>query len=290
MTYTEAKNAAEAGMMSKFEALKTVVSGKVSLSAYEKAKGELVKAILEYNTAVKNELFESYSKEEKPIIAAVNAFTLPVKDLKETINDRGITTSVELKDKTARLDINEFVEFIGGDKNWLYKCADLLHMLQLRELDLFNLTEAELAKQSLLVVRAVTDGKKAEKNAEAAEKAYEAAKAAKTPAAGRLKKVAEAARDYADSFKNPVSNTSLVKTVQEIYDLAIYEDNGSGKNAHKATNKDVLFIQDAAISYDRKAKCGLRSMNTHNFQLVIVSILHRVLNNVAYTIKCPKAN
>lgn len=290
MTYTEAKNAAEAGMKSKFEALKTVVSGKVSLAAYEKAKVELNASINEYNEAVKNELFESYSKEEKPIIAAVNAFTVPVVVLKETLNDRGITTAIELKGKTSRLDINEFVEFIGGDKTWLYKCADLLHMLQLREMDLFSLTDAELSKQSLLVVRAVTDGKKADARAKAAETAYEKAKAAKSKEAGRLKKIAESAREYADSFKNPVSNTSLVKTVQEIYDLAIYEDNGSGKNAHKATNKDVLFIQDAAISYDRKAKCGLRSMNARNFQLVIVSILHRVLNDVAYTLKCPKNN
>lgn len=80
----------------------------------------------------------------------------------------------------------------------------------------------------------------------------------------------------------PDSNRQVEKLLQAIVDATI------GADQHKVTVHDVAFLEDACYSYNKKAYCGIRSMNAKAFYNVVVSVLYRMLTNSVYEIQNAK--
>lgn len=242
----KAKAIADADLASAQTALKSK-----NLDAYEAAKAKLVKSVDEWNACLKKQAYSGFAATDEPLATAIRTFYITTYKIKEAHDkDTGKTVSIDtIPNEKTRIDIEDFVEFAGLDKEWIHDCAKLLALLQLRKTDIYTLKPSELAEKSYFFMSAV-----------------------------RKKKDGE----------TPDSNTKIVAMLQKIVDAAIFEDNGKGLNKHKCTYRDVAFIEDCAHQFDPKAKAGIKSLKTRGFQTVMVSVLYTMLTGENYIVSNAK--
>ncbi len=234
----------------KLEAVRTALREK-DLAAYGTAMTALKNAVNDWNTLLCKRMYTEFLRAENPMIAAVEAFYIEIRKIKEDKADKSETvTGVNIETKKARIDLEKFCEFSDGELSltWAHDSAKLLALLSLRETDVYNIKPSELAKKSFYFASQV-----------------------------RAKKEGE----------TPDSNTQIVRLLQKIIDEAIFVDDGTGKNKYKCTNHDLAFIQDAVTKMDTKEKCTIAMLNERQFKTVMMSVFAHCLGE-AYKVKPAK--
>lgn len=219
------------------------------LAKYNAAMATLQKDVLEVNKMRCKVDYCKFMEDANPVIAAVKQFYVNKKRVKETRDkETGAITAVNLEDKKARIDLEEFYDFAELPKNWTTDAAHLLAKLALRETNVFAIKPSELSAKSFYFIQQV-----------------------------RSKQ----------SGDTPDSNTQIVRLLQKIIDEMIFVDNGDGKNAYKCTSHDLAFIHDAVTKMDTKEKCTIATMNERQFKTVLMSVLAHCLGE-AYKVKAAK--
>ena len=221
------------------------------LDAYGNGMTALKKAVGELNVVLCRKQYSEILKSPAPIIAAVNAFYIDTVKIKEERGkDSEKVTGVNIEPKKSRIDLEKFCEFGDLDRTWAKLCNELLALLTLREVNVFAMKPADLAKHSNYFI-----------------------------AQARAKKEGE----------TPDSNTQVVKLLQRIIDAAIFVDDGTGKNAYKCTNHDLAFIQDSVTKRETKDKCTVGMLNERQFKGVMLDVFAHCLGE-AYKVKSSQKN
>lgn len=232
----------------KLEELRTALRDK-DLEKYNDCLTVLKKSVDDLNKVMCNMQYAEFLKAENPIIAAVQAFYVDVYKVKEDrAKESEAIVGVNLERKKSRVDLKKFCVFGELPLTWSYDASKLLALLSLREVDVYAIKPAELAKKSFYFAAQV-----------------------------RAKKEGE----------TPDSNTQIVRLLQKIIDETVFVDDGTGKNRYKCTNHDMAFIQDAVTKLDTKEKCTIAMLNERQFETVIVSVLAHCLGE-AYKVKPAK--
>lgn len=222
-----------------------------NIDEYETAKVDLEKTVKELTKVTRELAYEQFMKAENPLMAALEQFYVTSYRVKEEKGKEGedegktIGLSVAANEK-QRIDFDDFCDYASLDREWLHDCAKLLVLLQIRKTDIYNMTASELKQYSENFKSAV-----------------------------RAKKAGE----------TPDSNTKIVALLQRIVDETIFVDNGNGKNKHKCTCRDIVFIEDCAHQFNPKAKAGIKSLSVRVFQTVMSSVLYSILTGEGYTVK-----
>lgn len=222
-----------------------------NLDTYGDSMTALKKAVGELNVVLCRKQYSEILKSPTPIIAAVNAFYIDTVKIKEERGkDSEKVTGVNIEPKKSRIDLEKFCEFGDIDRTWAKLCNELLALLTLREVNVFAMKPADLAKHSNYFI-----------------------------AQARAKKEGE----------TPDSNTQVVKLLQRIIDAAIFVDDGTGKNAYKCTNHDLAFIQDSVTKRETKDKCTVGMLNERQFKGVMLDVFAHCLGE-AYKVKSSQKN
>ena len=222
---------------------------KKDLTKYNTAMATLQKDVQEVNKMRCKVEYCKFLETDTPMIAAVRQFYINKQRVKETRSkDDGSITGVNLEDKKARIDLEDFCDFGELPKKWTKDAAHLLAKLVLRETNVFAIKPSELSAKSFYFIHQV-----------------------------RAKQ----------EGKTPDSNTQIVRLLQTIIDEMVFVDNGEGKNAYKCTSHDLAFIHDAVTKMDAKEKCTIATMNERQFKTVLMSVLAHCLGE-AYKVKAVK--
>lgn len=80
----------------------------------------------------------------------------------------------------------------------------------------------------------------------------------------------------AENGGSPDSNTQICKKLQGIIDKT--------KIGGRITNKDMLFIQEAAFGHDTKGKCTLKAINDKRFVLVVFNVMNHFAAGTPYSV------
>lgn len=230
-----------------------VALGSKNIDEYKKSKKVLDEKVRDWNIVRDKLLYTELLSAENPMIEAVQRFYKMDKKVKEeTSKDDDTITDVKFDYKKARIDLRAFCEYASLDLSWAEDSAKLLDLLSLREIDVFTMSPAELAKKSYYFIS------KANKKMEG---------------------------------ETPDSNTQIVRLLQQIIDEAIFVDDGNGKNVYKCTSHDIAFIQDSATKMDTKEKCTITMMKPRFFESVMMGVFAHCLGE-KYSVKVnkPKKN
>ena len=224
------------------DALRTAVHK--DTDTYNMCKENLDKELTSLNSAVKTQVYVQLAESPMPIAKAVATYYITsYKLVEEHDKTTGAIKGLDIAKVTnTRLNIADFVKFAKLDKDWLYKCDQLLALMQLRKTDVYALSEADLLATSPFFIRKANE-----------------------KLAGNT----------------PDSNTQVVKLLQEIVNETI----GNGEQKYKVTIHDIMFIEDAVYSYNRKAECAIKATRSAQFVYVIVSVLFKILNDKAYEVQ-----
>lgn len=243
---------AEDDANAKLEAVRAALIAK-NLEAYGNAMTALKKAVGDWNILLSKRKYTEFLEADNPIIAAVDAFRIETRKIKEErAKDSETITSVNIEVKKDIINLAKFCEFSDGQLSldWAHDSAKLLALLSLRETDVYAIKPSELTKKSFYFISAAN----AKKNGD-----------------------------------TPDSNTQIVRLLQKIIDEAIFVDDGTGKNKYKCTSHDIAFIQDAVTKMDTKEKCTIAMLNERQFRLVMMNVFAHCLG-VAYKVKPAKVS
>ena len=86
-----------------------------------------------------------------------------------------------------------------------------------------------------------------------------------------------------DSIANPISNTQMLKMLQQVLDKIIYEDN-NGKNKYQAKSQDVAWLLFTYGRKDSKGRLTLKLADHKQFRKVLADVLHRIVTNTNYKV------
>lgn len=222
------------------------------LNEYGNAMAQLTKAVKALNEHICRAEYVKFTLEEHPMIAAIKQFKIETVVIKEEKNkESGIVVGVKLNKRETNIDLLKFCEFVQIDKTWAHEAFHLLELLALREADVFKMNPSELAKRT----RYFCEKAAAKKNGE-----------------------------------TPDSNTQIVKQLQKVVDLAIFVDDGNGKNSYKCTNHDIAFILDAATKIDTKEKGTIAMVKERDFRIIMLNVFSHCIGEIeAYKVVAPKA-
>lgn len=222
------------------------------LTEYGNAMTQLTKAVKALNEYICRAEYVKFAEAEHPMIAAIKQFRIEIVEPKEEKSkESGIVIGVKLNTRKTNIDLLKFCEFVKIDSTWAHESFHLLELLALSETDVFKMKPSDLAKRS----RYFCEKAAAKKNGE-----------------------------------TPDSNTQIVKQLQKIVDLAIFVDDGNGKNAYKCTNHDIAFILDAATKIDTKEKGTIAMVNERQFRIIMLNVFAHCIGEIeAYKVIAPKA-
>lgn len=208
------------------------------------------KKIAEYTALVRQDCYETCKESEHPLKAAVTMLsfvTIATKDEKE--GEAKIPVR-KLVDKERQIDLGKLYQYcgkIGHDANWLYMA------------ERFN---------CLLTARKVK-----ELNAKIIAKGDKAISLKELDNSFTMSAIAKSI----DLGENPVSNTKLLKTLQNIVTAML----GDG---YKATSHDVNYLLEA---YTRKSRKALTIQTANNKALrgYLAEICHRIVTDGQYGVE-----
>lgn len=83
--------------------------------------------------------------------------------------------------------------------------------------------------------------------------------------------------------KNPVSNTSMAETLQEIVDAIVFVDNGKGLNTLKVKNCDAKYVH-SAFTKDSNKGVGLDTKSASQMEKVITKMIHHLITGDPYIV------
>lgn len=217
---------------------------------------------IEVESALLNDALANYAKhKETAVFAKLMEEPIPMKAafvmqdykiLSARFDEDG---TVEINERTKGIDFPKFSKKAGVKMDWVYKAYALS-----KEIFARHAIEIGVSSEALKDI----------------DDTYAMAKIArdinmgKRPASG-------------------ISNNAIVKTLQEILDIACFEDNGNGENMHKVLKKDAAFVYKTAIVKDKKSRkqngiVGIASVGNKEFLLNVCESFWYVILGKEYGI------
>lgn len=85
------------------------------------------------------------------------------------------------------------------------------------------------------------------------------------------------------SVANPISNTQMLKWLQDVVDAIVYEDK-DGKNAYKVLTYDVNWMERVYGQKDKRNKLTMKVAKHKDFRLILSDVLHRIVTGTSYKV------
>lgn len=84
--------------------------------------------------------------------------------------------------------------------------------------------------------------------------------------------------------ETPVSNTAMLKAVQKLVDMVIFEKNDKEENQYRANSRDITAI---VMQYTKsgKARLGIAPAKHNYFARLIGKVLYRIVTGEEYTLE-----
>jgi hypothetical protein len=212
---------------------------------------ELEKSYVETAQAL---VFTSLKDKEQPMLEAIKTWGFKVLKHKDSAESGSTTKTREIIEAERQFDLREFDAFCGytasANKSWS-NFAERMNMLC--AIHVANeLKVADLASigTSYFISKTKDEIKLADENADVA---------------------------------NPISNTQMLKMLQQVLDKIIYEDN-EGKNKYRAKSQDVAWLLFTYGRKDSKGRLTLKLADHKQFRKVLADVLHRIVTNADYKV------
>lgn len=85
------------------------------------------------------------------------------------------------------------------------------------------------------------------------------------------------------SVANPISNTQMLKWLQQVVDAIVYEEK-DGKNAYKVLTYDVNWLERVYGQKDKRNKLTMKVAKHKDFRLILSDVLHRIVTGTSYKV------
>lgn len=207
------------------------------------AENEIKENEKEYASQSQSDLFSECKTAENPILAVIKVGFFDV--LKHEFNRQdGKITGMALANGEKQIDLKRLFSYYQKPDLWKYKIERLGELLCER-------TAADIEAATATQIR-------------------------------QTYKMSEKGKDCKLEC-NPTSNTSLLKALQTIIDEILFEDDGKGKNVHRANNRDVKYLLNCFTS--RGGKLTVKCANNNTLTRLIAEIMYRITNGYAYGVK-----
>ena len=208
----------------------------------------------DYSEASQALVFTDLKTKEKPMLEAIKTYGFKTLKHKDSAESGSTIKTREIVEAERQFDLREFDAFCGytvsANKNWS-NFAERMNMLcaihVANELKVENLAEIGT---SYFISKTKDAIKLAAENAEVA---------------------------------NPISNTQMLKMLQQVLDKIIYEDN-DGKNKYQAKSQDVAWLLFTYGRKDSKGRLTLKLADHKQFRKVLADVLHRIVTNTNYKV------
>lgn len=212
--------------------------------------------VIDYNKALKNELYAELVKSETPMVDAIKKFYVPVLKVIDVKNDEGIVIGktvynsdgmVNIDNKTINiLDFDKQNKYTLAEKGWQYKLEKFNQLMCLKVANELGYTKGEMSK--IVKTYYISD---------------------------LAKKI--------DMGETPTSNTKALVALQSLIDSIIYKDNGNGKNVYKATSHDIVYI-DKLFCKKGKNALSLSVSNSALMRELVTRVLYRIVVDGKYSV------
>lgn len=220
--------------------------------------GEMKELEKDYAEVAQAMVFTSLKDEEKPMLKAIKTWGFEVLKHKDTAESGSTTKTREIIRADRQFDLREFDAFCGykasANKNWS-NFAERMNMLcaihvanELKVADLADIGTSYFISKTKDEIR-----------------------------------LAEENEDIA----NPISNTQMLKMLQQVLDKVIYEDN-NGKNLYRAKSQDVAWLLFTYGRKDSKGRLTLKLADHKQFRKVLADVLHRIVTGTDYKVAYKK--
>lgn len=199
-------------------------------------------------------VFTNLQAKDKPMLEAIKAYGFKVLKHKDSAESGSTIKTREIVEAERQFDLREFDAFCGytasANKSWS-NFAERMNMLcaihvanELKVADLASIGTSYFISKTKDAI------KLAEENPEVA---------------------------------NPISNTQMLKMMQQVLDKIIYEDN-NGKNKYQAKSQDVAWLLFTYGRKDSKGRLTLKLADHKQFRKVLADVLHRIVTGTDYKV------
>lgn len=205
---------------------------------------ETIKKEEKYYAEVKTEeVFEKIKGTENPIKSGIEKYSFLILSHKNVRED-GKVVALELSEKSKQIDLAKLAKHCGLKYDFKYMIEKFNQLLCMRAAKELKLSDVEIKK--------ICDSFYMDKLSKAI-----------------------------NLGETPTSNTQICKQLQAIIDEIIFEDDGKGKNIHKANNHDVAYLLNV---YTKKGRRMLSVATARNadMQKFIADICHRIVCDKVY--------
>lgn len=210
-----------------------------TVEAQREIDKDLEDVVAKYAEISKSQCYKAAKDSGDPMEYAVREFYFPTIRVKETKDtDTGVTTR-EIQDVAKPIDLGDLhkrLEGIGADKMWFYAAEKLNYYLTVRAAQRMGAdTFAKLlAKNDSMTMNQLS-------------------------------------RDF-NLGKNPVSNTNLLKTLQQVVTMMLGGE-------YKVTSHDVNYLVDVYSNDNKKSKTGITAANHKTLRNYLKKVCYRVLTD-----------
>lgn len=216
--------------------------------------GQMKELEKDYSEASQALTFTALKDKPQPMLEAIKSYGFKTLKHKDSAESGSNIKTREIIEAERQFDLREFDAFCGykvsADKNW-HNFAERMNMLcAIHVANELKVDDLASIGKSYFISKTKDAIKLAEENSDVA---------------------------------NPISNTQMLKMLQQVLDKIIYEDN-NGKNKYQAKSQDVAWLLFTYGRKDSKGRLTLKLADHKQFRKVLADVLHRIVTNTNYKI------
>lgn len=199
-------------------------------------------------------VFTSLKDKENPMLEAIKAYGFKTLKHKDSAESGSTIKTREIIESERQFDLHEFDAFCGykasADKSWKNYAERMNMLCAIHVANELKVADLASIGTSYFISKTKDDIKLAEEN---------------------------------NSVANPISNTQMLKMLQQVLDKIIYEDN-NGKNKYQAKSQDVAWLLFTYGRKDSKGRLTLKLADHKQFRKVLADVLHRIVTGTDYKV------
>lgn len=216
--------------------------------------GEMKELEKQYVETAQACIFTKLKAEKKPMLEAIKTHSFKVLKHKDSAESGSTVKTREMIDAERQFDLREFDAFCGytasANKSWS-NFAERMNMLcAIHVANELKVADLSSIGTSYFISKTKDEIKLADENKDVA---------------------------------NPISNTQMLKMLQQVLDKIIYEDN-EGKNTYRAKSQDVAWLLFTYGRKDSKGRLTLKLADHKQFRKILADVLHRIVTGTDYKV------